>query len=64
VKNIPNDHEMYQTAIRYTKWQSNIPNGHKYTNILHAFQGPPKYAQIGIFDLKRNHLARKVGSEF
>jgi hypothetical protein len=56
VKDIPKDLKMYQTAIRYTKLLSNIPNGHK---IYHhfTFQGPPKNTQIGIFGSKRNHLA-------
>jgi hypothetical protein len=42
---------MYQTTtkcIRYTKWQSNIPSGHK---MYHNFplQGPPKFTPIRIF---------------
>jgi hypothetical protein len=28
-KYIPNDRKLYQTAINYTKWPKNIPNGHK-----------------------------------
>jgi hypothetical protein len=28
-KNIPNDHKLDHTAINYTKWPKNIPNGHK-----------------------------------
>jgi hypothetical protein len=47
---------MYQTAIRYTKWLSDIPNGDKIFQHF-TIQGPPKYTQIGIFGLKRNHLA-------
>jgi hypothetical protein len=47
---------MYQTAIRNTKWLSNIPNGHRIYQHF-TFQGPPKYTQIAIFGLKRNHLA-------
>jgi hypothetical protein len=55
-ENIPNDQTLYQTAIKYTKWPQNIPNGHKiYQHFL--FQGRPKFTQIGIFGLKRNHLA-------
>jgi hypothetical protein len=60
VKNIPNDHKMYQMDIRYTKWLLNIPNGHKIYQHF-TFQGPPKFTQIGIFGLKRNHLATLVG---
>jgi hypothetical protein len=56
VKNIPTDHKMYQMDIIYTKRLLNIPNGHK-INQLFTFQGPPKFTQIGIFGLKRNHLA-------
>jgi hypothetical protein len=41
---------------RYTKWLSNIPNGHnKYQNF--SFQGTPNYSQIGILGLKIYHLA-------
>jgi hypothetical protein len=28
-ENIPNDHKLCQTAIKYTKWPQNIPNDHK-----------------------------------
>jgi hypothetical protein len=34
----------------------NIPNGHKIYQDF-PFQGPPKFTQIGIFGMKRNHLA-------
>jgi hypothetical protein len=56
VKNTANYHKMYQTATRNTKWLSNIPNGNKICQHF-TFQGHPKHTQIGIFDLKRNHLA-------
>jgi hypothetical protein len=56
-KNIPDNNKLYQMATNYTKWQLNIPNGHKYANILHILQGPPKLTKIGIFGLKINHLA-------
>jgi hypothetical protein len=56
VKNTPNYHKMYQTAIRNTKWLSNIPNGHRIYQHF-TFRGPPKFTQTGIFGLKRNHLA-------
>jgi hypothetical protein len=55
-KNIPNDDQPYQTAINYTKWTENIPNGHKIYQHF-PFQGTPKFTQIGIFGLKTNHLA-------
>jgi hypothetical protein len=34
----PNDHKMQQMAMRYTKWLSNITNGHK-INQHCPFQG-------------------------
>jgi hypothetical protein len=46
----------YQMAIKYTKWAKSIPNGHKRYQHF-PVQGPPKFAQIGIFGLKINHLA-------
>jgi hypothetical protein len=62
--------KLYQMATNYTKrpqiipkFSDNIPNGLKifqmaikYTKQF-AFQGPPKFTQIGIFGLKINHLA-------
>jgi hypothetical protein len=47
---------MQQMAMRYTKWLSNITNGHK-INQHCPFQGPPIQTQIGIFGLKIYHLA-------
>jgi hypothetical protein len=54
--NIPNDHKLYQTAVSYTKWPQNIPNGHKICQHF-TFQGTLKYTQIWILGLKINHLA-------
>jgi hypothetical protein len=34
---VPNDHKMYQMAIKYSKWSQNIPNG------LKIFQMVSKY---------------------
>jgi hypothetical protein len=44
-KNIPNDHKMYQTAIKYTICPKNRQNGHKNTNSFHCktFQNLPKF---------------------
>jgi hypothetical protein len=53
VKNIPNDHKIYQTAIKYIKWPENIPNGHNIYQHL-TFQLPPKFWILG---LKTYHLA-------
>jgi hypothetical protein len=55
-KNITNDHKLYQTAINYTYWPYNIPNGHKIYQHL-PFKGSQKFTQMGIFGLKTNHLA-------
>jgi hypothetical protein len=43
-------------AIKYAKWPENISNGHKIYQYLPLLD-PPKFTQIGIFGLKRNHLA-------
>jgi hypothetical protein len=51
--------KLCQTAINYTKWPYNIPNGHKNIQQL-PFKGPPKFTQIGIFGLKTNHLATLI----
>jgi hypothetical protein len=39
-----------------TKWPWNIPNGHKIYQHF-PFKGPTKFAQIGMFGMKINHLA-------
>jgi hypothetical protein len=40
-----------QSAIKYTKWPENWPNGHLiYQHIL--LQDPPKFTRIWIFGLK------------
>jgi hypothetical protein len=43
-------------VIKYPKRLLNIPNGHKMYQYLPMY-GPPKFTQIGIFGMKRNHLA-------
>jgi hypothetical protein len=58
-KNIPSDHKLYQTTINYAKWPLHITNDHKIYKRF-PFQGPPKFTQIGIFGLKRNHLATLI----
>jgi cytochrome c len=55
-KIIPNDHKIYQMAIKYTKWMKNRPNGDKIYQRL-PLQDSPKLTQIGIFGLKIYHLA-------
>jgi hypothetical protein len=49
---MPNGYEIYQMAI-------------KYTNIFHrkTLQNLPKLELIGIFGLKTNHLATRLGAE-
>jgi hypothetical protein len=46
----------YQMAIKNTKWQQYIPNGHR-KNKLVSFQGPREFTQIWIFGQKTCHLA-------
>jgi hypothetical protein len=43
-------------AHKCIQWSFNIPNDQKICQHF-PFQGPQKYTQIGIFGLKRNHLA-------
>jgi hypothetical protein len=55
---------IYQNWGKYTKlqlgklpkWPYIIPNGHTIYQPFH-FRGPPKFTQIGIFGLKKYHLA-------
>jgi hypothetical protein len=47
---------MYQIVKEYPKCLLIFPMAIKYTNIF-----PPKFAQIGIFGLKINHLATLEG---
>jgi hypothetical protein len=56
-KNIPNGHELYQSAINmYTKWPGHGPNG-KNIPLCLPLQYPPKFTQIEIFGWKIYHLA-------
>jgi hypothetical protein len=55
-ENIPNDHKINLSAIKYTKWPENWPNGHRiYQHLL--LQDTPKFIQIGILGFKMYHLA-------
>jgi hypothetical protein len=47
-ENIPNDHKIYQMAIKYFQWPQNRPNDHKIFQDF-PWQDPPKFTQIGIF---------------
>jgi hypothetical protein len=58
-KNVPNEHKMYQRIIKFPQWLQNIANGHKIYQHF-SITGPTKFTQIGIFGLKRNHLATLV----
>jgi hypothetical protein len=42
--------------MKYTNWLENGPNGRKICQHL-SLQYPPKFTQIGIFCLKKYHLA-------
>jgi hypothetical protein len=55
-QNTPNEHTLYQGAIKYT-----YPKAVKYTNIF-SFQGPPKYTQIGCIGMQIYHPATLVSS--
>jgi hypothetical protein len=55
-ENIPNDHKIYQMALKFFQWPQNTPNGHKIYQDF-SLQDPPKFTQMGIFGLKTNHLA-------
>jgi hypothetical protein len=46
---LPNGNKIYQIPIKYTKLPQNIQKN--------SFQGPTKFAQIGIFGKKTYHLA-------
>jgi hypothetical protein len=64
--------KIYQISIKYAQKLLNMPNGYeiyqmaiKYTNIFHrkTLQNLPKLELIGIFGLKTNHLATRLGAE-
>jgi hypothetical protein len=66
-KNITNDHKLYQTAIKCTKWPKNFPNGHenkalkKFTQICDFwFENKPSGnpGQVLSTHLRRMHLVR------
>jgi hypothetical protein len=56
-----NGGKIYQMPVKYAKWTENRPNGLKIFQHL-PLQDPPKLTQIGIFGLKRNHLATLTDS--
>jgi hypothetical protein len=51
-KYIPNDHTLYQTAVKQTNGNKMFQMIIKYQYQNFPFQGPPKFTQIGIFGLK------------
>jgi hypothetical protein len=57
--NITKRGKTYQITIQYAKWPQNIPNGHKIYKHF-TLQDPPKLIQIGIFGLKKCHLATLI----
>jgi hypothetical protein len=52
---IPNAHKIYHDGRKYSKWQ-------KYITAF-SLQGPRIHTKIGIFGLKRSHLATLVVTE-
>jgi hypothetical protein len=49
-KIVPNGHKLYQTAIKYTKWPSNVT--------ISSIARPSKhFPKFGVFGLKICHLA-------
>jgi hypothetical protein len=63
--------KIYQMTIKYTEWPQNIPNSRKIDkmaiNVLYQhlpLQDPPKFTQIGIFGLKKCHLATLLSRTF
>jgi hypothetical protein len=74
-QNLPNGHKIYQMATKFTKWPQNLPNSHKidhtenntyvYSTYQHLpLQDPTKFTQIGIFVLKKCHLATLLQNRF
>jgi hypothetical protein len=60
--NISNDHKIAKSAIKFTKWPENCPNGHNiYQN--RPLQDPQKFTQIELFGLKMYHLATRVATQ-
>jgi hypothetical protein len=65
-KNIQNDHKLYQKALNCTKmavkykFQMLI----KYIQQHFPFQGPPNFTNVGIFGLKKKHLATLMLGNF
>jgi hypothetical protein len=58
-ENIPDNHKIYQKALKYTKRPENWQNDHKIYQHL-PLQGPPKFTRTVIFGLKKYHLASLV----
>jgi hypothetical protein len=61
-QNVPNE-------TKCTKWTQNVPKGHKFSQLVKKYSnwpwhfpisGSPEFTRIGIFGLKRNHLATLV----
>jgi hypothetical protein len=58
-KNVPNDHKMYQMAIKYTIWPQSRQNGPNNTKHL-PLQDLPKISKTWILGLKIYHPATLV----
>jgi hypothetical protein len=59
-KNIPNDKQVHQMAIKNSKWLYDRPNGHKLYQ-HRTLKGPTKFTLIGSFGLKMYHPATMLG---
>jgi hypothetical protein len=50
-ENVPNDHKVYQMAMKYTKWLilENLPNGHKIYQMVNIISNLPLNIPNGIY---------------
>jgi hypothetical protein len=65
-KNIQNDHKLYQKAVNCTKMavKNKFQMLIKYIQQHFPFQGPPNFTNVGIFGLKKKHLATLMLGNF
>jgi hypothetical protein len=61
-KNLPNDHKIFEMAVKHTKLSFNVPNGHKiYQHCL--YRGRPKCTQTEIFWYEKGMPSGNPGSD-
>jgi hypothetical protein len=58
----PNGHKMYQMAVKYTKWQQNVPNGRKITKWPQNIPNGHNIYQMAIKYTKMYHNFQFQGS--